>query len=204
MNARRLRQEVERLKRDTGWQDPMDAEVEAAEQRQRTRFEVIQYELLRFRTLIPIMNDIGQNCSNVTADYERARTWLDEEDTAEQWRADHELLVEHEIKRYGEERDIARREGWGGSWADMIEHFIELWERFIPEEGRAKERREKVHELWREAPDGRGVLTENTWQEKHRAELDPELATEEPRRPHPMFDEWRAEAARCSKPSVAG
>jgi hypothetical protein len=203
MSARRLRQEIERLKRDAGWRDPIDAEVEAAEQRQRTRFEVIQHELL-FSELIPLLDGAGHNFSRMIADYEQARTWLAEEDTAEQWRADHELLVAREIERYGEERDVARHDGWGASRAELIEHFTVLWERFIPEEGSAKERREKAHQMWREAPDGRGVLTENTWQEKHRARLDRELATEEPTGPHPMTDAWRAEAARCSEPSVAG
>jgi hypothetical protein len=195
MNTRRLRREVERLKRDAGWRDPIEDEVEAAEQRQRTRFGVIQHELL-FSHLIPILSDGLYDFSRMIAEYEQARTWLAEEDTAKQWRADHELLVTHEIKRYGEERDVARRDGWGAGRADMIEHFIELWEKFIPEEGRAKDRQEKKHQMWREAPDGLGVMTESTWQEKHRARLDREFATAEPTGPHPMFEEWRAEAAR--------
>jgi hypothetical protein len=141
------------------------------------------------------MNDAGHNFSRMIAEYEQARTWLAEEDTAEQWQADHELLVEHEIKRYDEERDVARGEGWGASRSEMIEHFIELWERFIPEEGRAKERIEKARQMWREASDDCGVMTESAWCEKHRARLDRELATEEGTGPHPMFDVWRAEAA---------
>ena len=60
MNTRRLRREVARLKRDVGWRDPIDARVEAAERRQRTRFGVIQYELL-FRKLISILSDGGYN-----------------------------------------------------------------------------------------------------------------------------------------------
>lgn len=166
MSRRALRREVERLKCDVGWQEAIQAEVKAAERRQRERLRVIEYELLYHR-LVPIMNRNGQNVSNITADYDRARAWLDEEDTAEQWQADHEQLVAHEIEKYGEERDVARRDGWGPNRSDMIEHYIASWERLMPAERHTEEARMKEYDLWREAPDGRGVLTESTWQEKH-------------------------------------
>lgn len=166
MIARRLRQEVERLKRDVRWQDPVDAEVDSAEQRQRTRFKVIQYELL-FREMIQLLNGAGHNFSRMTEEYERARTWLVEEDTAEQSRADHELLVAREVELYAEERDLARHGGWGGSRAEMIEHYIALWEKFILPDGIARDRREEANQMWCEAPDGLGIMSESAWRERH-------------------------------------
>ena len=203
MSARSLRREVERLKRDTGWQEAYESRVEAAERRQQTRFGVIEYELLLHK-LAPGMKNIGQDCSSVTADYERARTWLIQEDTAEQWRADHALLVAREIERYGRERDVARRGGWGADRAEMIEHYIVLWERYILPKVGAEHRRRKQHDQWLAAPDGRGVMSENAWQEKHRARLDREFATEEPTTSSPMFEDWRAEAERERASQISG
>jgi hypothetical protein len=208
-----LRRELERLKRDSGWYEAVEAEIEAARQRQRTRFHVVEYEA-RTNKLVDgfesldqqeiedsdlsrqFVQDFGRACEFQRAQYERTHKWLEEEDTAEQWRADHDLLVAHEIEQYGEERDVPRRDGWGGNRIEMGQHFFDIWERFIHVEHLDEKRREKLHALWLEAADGRGVLTEKSWQEKHRARLDNELPPLDPFSRKPVPDSWREDALR--------
>jgi hypothetical protein len=197
MSRAALRRELEQLKRDSGWYQAIEAEIKAAKERQRMRFTVVEHEIMGRRMIEGLEQvELRVNFDMVIAEYQRSRQWLDEEDTEEQWQADHDLLVALEIEQYGEVRDIARHEGWGGNRIEMGQHFFDKWDRFLHVEHLEKERHEKLHELWLEAEDGRGVLTEKSWLEKHRAHLDQELPPVDPFSRDPPSEVWRKEALR--------